>query len=66
MLEELQSRNVCIYVSGVNSEEDLDKALSYDIDGVITTDVKLITELLSTRENIDNAVETQTDNILNE
>ena len=48
-LEGLQKRNVAIYVSGVDSEEKLDEALSYNINGVITSDSKLITELLSTK-----------------
>ncbi len=48
-LEGLQKRNVAIYVSGVDSEESLNAALAYNINGVITAEPKLITELLSTK-----------------
>ena len=52
----LQKRNVAVYVSGVDSEEKLDMALSYNVNGVITSEPKLITELLSvkTEEPSDN------------
>ncbi len=47
-LAALQNINVSVFVSGVDTKEELDIANRYNVDGIITNDPKTIMELLGT------------------
>ncbi|MBR5996229.1 MAG: hypothetical protein IK026_06625 [Eubacteriaceae bacterium] len=48
VLAKLQTRNVAIYVSGVDDDESYKKAVAIKADGVITNDPELIVQLIET------------------
>jgi glycerophosphoryl diester phosphodiesterase len=48
LIQSLQNRNVCVFLSDVNTEEDYRTAIELGVDGVITDDPELIAELLET------------------
>ncbi len=55
-----------IFVWVVKTEEDMKNALQYDIDGVITSNVALVTEMLGTETLKEELTEVETPSVKSE